>query len=106
MTEIHVRPLEPETDLAALADLLTAIRRNEGNLSPATAEELGPALAQPKFRRWVATKPGGDEAHRPDRAAVCAPDRCCAATSASSAGVAAARGVGPALSDLVEGKRG
>ena len=52
MTEIHVRPLEPEIDLAALATLLTAIRRNEGNLSPATADELRPALAAPRTRRW------------------------------------------------------
>lgn len=57
MAEISVRPLGPETDLTALAALLTAIRRAEGNPSPATAEELRPALAQPKFRRWVATEP-------------------------------------------------
>ena len=60
MAEISVRPLEPETDLTALADLLTAIRQAEGNLSPATADELRPALAQPKFRRWVATEPDGE----------------------------------------------
>jgi ribosomal protein S18 acetylase RimI-like enzyme len=60
MTDISVRPLEPETDLTALADLLTAIRQAEGNPAPATEDELRPALAQPKFRRWVATEPGGE----------------------------------------------
>ena len=60
MANISVRMLEPETDLTALADLLTAIRQAEGNASPATADELRPALAQPKFRRWVATKPDGE----------------------------------------------
>ena len=60
MTDHHVRPLEPETDLPALVGLLTAIRQAEGNPTPATADELRPALAQPRFRRWVATEPGGD----------------------------------------------
>ena len=57
MTEIHVRPLAPETDLPALVDLLTAIRRGEGITAPAMADELRPALARPEFRRWVATEP-------------------------------------------------
>ncbi len=60
MAAIAVRPLEPETDLKALADLLTALRRAEGNPLPATADELRPALAQPKSRRWVAMQPDGD----------------------------------------------
>jgi len=60
MTSIQVRPLEPESDLVGLADLLTAIRQAQGNPTPATAEELRPALAQPKFRRWVATEPDGE----------------------------------------------
>ena len=49
MTDHHVRPLEPETDLPALVGLLTAIRQAEGNPTPATADELRPALAQPRF---------------------------------------------------------
>ena len=60
MTEIHVRPLAPESDLPALVDLLTAIRHAEGNPTPATADELRPALARPEFRRWVAPEPDGD----------------------------------------------
>ncbi|MBK7218323.1 MAG: GNAT family N-acetyltransferase [Candidatus Promineofilum sp.] len=60
MTEIHVRPLAPESDLPALVDLLTAIRHAEGNPTPATADELRPALAAPRTRRWVAPEPDGD----------------------------------------------
>jgi ribosomal protein S18 acetylase RimI-like enzyme len=60
MAQFHVRPLEPESDLAPLIDLLTAIRRAEGNPTPATADELRPALAQPRFHRWVALEPGGE----------------------------------------------
>jgi ribosomal protein S18 acetylase RimI-like enzyme len=60
MTQLHVRPLEPEKDLEGLAELLTAIRRAEGNPTPATADDLRAALAQPRFRRWVAAAPGSD----------------------------------------------
>ncbi len=59
-TEYTVRPLEPESDLVALAGLLTAIRRAEGNETPATAEELRPALERARFRRWVMEEPGGE----------------------------------------------
>lgn len=55
MVAINVRPLEPEGDLPVLIGLLTAIRRAQGNENPATADELRPALAQPGYRRWVAT---------------------------------------------------
>lgn len=57
----RVRPLEPETDLAALAELLNAIRQAEGNEATVTADALRPQLAQPKFRRWVAIDQGGEE---------------------------------------------
>ena len=60
MDGFTVRLLEPERDLDALAGLLTAIRRAEGNETPATAEELRPALQQPRFGRWVAEEPDGD----------------------------------------------
>jgi GNAT superfamily N-acetyltransferase len=54
-----VRPLVPESDLNGLLALLNAIRADEGAV-PTTADALQVALAAPRYRRWVATEPGGE----------------------------------------------
>ena len=99
MTAIHVRPLEPEADLPALVDLLTAIRRAEGNPTPATADELRPALGQPEFRRWVAPQPDGDGLIGLAVLLPQTPDRCYGDIRVHPAW--RQRGVGRALSDAL-----
>jgi len=99
MTEIHVRPLAPESDLPALVDLLTAIRHAEGNPTPATADELRPALARPEFRRWVAPEPDGDGLIGLAVLLPQTPDRCYGDIRVHPAW--RRRGVGRALSDVL-----
>ena len=99
MSDIRVRPLEPESDLSSLVDLLTAIRLAEGNPMPATADELRPALAQPEFRRWVATEPDGDGLIGLAVLLQQTPDRCYGDIRVHPAW--RRRGVGRALSDAL-----
>lgn len=49
-----VRPLNPETDLEGVLQLLNAVRLADGNGQAPTADQMRAAFASPGFHRWLA----------------------------------------------------
>lgn len=74
---VVVRPLEPESDLDGLIELLRDVATAEGRSESPTAEQMRAAFAQPNVDRWVAI--AADDPARPLGYAILfhqTPDRC------------------------------